>query len=151
MDSSVARRRGEERSPTSPQESGAAVPLKETHNSKVDLSPLRCCRTRQKPGCCCDPCGSAVIQLMAAARAGRGLAFFTFRDEKLEHGLRQAYRLLRTKGTTVGECSAQGPTSEAGRQPMMSDLSPLRRATVRPPGGLLRHPANIRHLPAAPV
>ncbi|CAG05369.1 unnamed protein product, partial [Tetraodon nigroviridis] len=50
-----------------------------------------------------DPQLKAVIQLMAAARAGRGLAFFTFKDEKLEHGLRQAYRLLRTKGTTVGE------------------------------------------------
>ncbi|TNM92080.1 hypothetical protein fugu_019092 [Takifugu bimaculatus] len=45
----------------------------------------------------------AMIQLMAAARARRGLAFFTFSDEVLEHGLKQTYSLLRKKGTTVGE------------------------------------------------
>lgn len=50
---------------------------------------------------------------MAAARARRGLAFFTFSDEVLEHGLKQTYSLLRKKGTTVGECSAQGFTCGA--------------------------------------
>lgn len=51
---------------------------------------------------------------MAAARAGRGLAFFTFGDDELEQGLKQTYSLLREKGTTVGECSAQGFTRGAG-------------------------------------
>lgn len=46
---------------------------------------------------------SALIQLMAAAKAKRGLAFFTFSDKELERGLKQTYSLLRTKGTTVGE------------------------------------------------
>ncbi len=40
---------------------------------------------------------------MAAARAKRGLAFFTFKDEKLTEDLQQMYHLLVTEGTTVGE------------------------------------------------
>ncbi|XP_022625279.1 poly(ADP-ribose) glycohydrolase-like [Seriola dumerili] len=48
-----------------------------------------------------DPQLKALIQLMAAARARRGLAFFTFGDEKLKHGLEQIYHLLVTEGITV--------------------------------------------------
>ncbi|XP_071321510.1 poly(ADP-ribose) glycohydrolase isoform X5 [Trachinotus anak] len=48
-----------------------------------------------------DPQLKAVIQLMAAAKARRGLAFFTFGDEKLKQGLEQIYHLLVTEGTTV--------------------------------------------------
>ncbi|XP_035847658.1 poly(ADP-ribose) glycohydrolase isoform X2 [Sander lucioperca] len=48
-----------------------------------------------------DPQLKAVIQLMAAARAKRGLAFFTFNDEKLKQGLQQTHHLLVTQGTTV--------------------------------------------------
>lgn len=44
---------------------------------------------------------------MAAAKAERGLAFFTFKDEKLQRGLDMTYRLLVRRGTTVGECSAE--------------------------------------------
>lgn len=40
---------------------------------------------------------------MAAAKARRGLAFFTFGDEQLKRDLEQIYCLLRTEGTTVGE------------------------------------------------
>ncbi|XP_063744937.1 poly(ADP-ribose) glycohydrolase isoform X2 [Eleginops maclovinus] len=43
----------------------------------------------------------AVIQLMAAAQAKRGLAFFTFEDENLKQGLQQTYHLLVREGTTV--------------------------------------------------
>ncbi|KAK5901052.1 hypothetical protein CgunFtcFv8_025960 [Champsocephalus gunnari] len=43
----------------------------------------------------------AVIQLMAAAQAKRGLAFFTFEDESLKQGLQQTYHLLVTERTTV--------------------------------------------------
>ncbi|XP_034752003.1 poly(ADP-ribose) glycohydrolase [Etheostoma cragini] len=50
-----------------------------------------------------DPHLKAVVQLMAAAKAKRGLAFFTFDDEKLKQGLQQTYRLLVTRGTTVGQ------------------------------------------------
>lgn len=46
---------------------------------------------------------AALIQLMAAARARRGLAFFTFGDEELRRGLQQIYGLLVTEETTVGE------------------------------------------------
>lgn len=115
-----------ERSPTSQQESGAAAPLMETHNSKVGLyrHQLDKRKHRSKLSSCYDPCGSAVIQMMAAAKARRGLAFFTFQDEKLERALRQSYRLLRMKGTTVGECSAQGSTAEAAPHPMTSERSP---------------------------
>ncbi|XP_004074659.2 poly(ADP-ribose) glycohydrolase isoform X2 [Oryzias latipes] len=49
-----------------------------------------------------DPQLKAVIQLMAAAKAGRGLAFFTFKDQKLESELRDVYHLLVSKGCTVG-------------------------------------------------
>ncbi|XP_069557268.1 poly(ADP-ribose) glycohydrolase [Brachyistius frenatus] len=45
----------------------------------------------------------AVIQLMAAAKAGRGLAFFTFTDVRLERSLEQIYHLLVTEGITVGK------------------------------------------------
>ncbi|TKS85032.1 Poly(ADP-ribose) glycohydrolase [Collichthys lucidus] len=43
----------------------------------------------------------AVIQLMAAAKAKRGLAFFTFDDEKLTRDLEQVYSLLVKEETTV--------------------------------------------------
>lgn len=42
---------------------------------------------------------------MAAAKAKRGLAFFTFDDEKLTRDLEQVYSLLVKEGTTVSECS----------------------------------------------
>lgn len=45
----------------------------------------------------------AVIQMMAAARARRGLAFFTFMDETLKEELGQIYQLLVTEGVTVGK------------------------------------------------
>lgn len=126
--------RDTERSPTSPQESGAAVPLTETHNSKVSLSPSEeqlDIKTRWKLSCFCDPCCSAVIQLMAAAKARRGLAFFTFKDESLEYGLQQSYRLLRTEGTTVGECSAQRLTSQAESHLIMFEIThPQRNCTT---------------------
>ncbi|XP_077944811.1 poly(ADP-ribose) glycohydrolase [Gasterosteus aculeatus] len=48
-----------------------------------------------------DPQLKATIQLMAAAAAGRGLAFFTFRDEELELGLRRTHHLLVEEGVTV--------------------------------------------------
>ncbi|XP_037548526.1 poly(ADP-ribose) glycohydrolase-like [Nematolebias whitei] len=48
-----------------------------------------------------DPQLKAVIQLMAAARARRGLAFFTFGDEELRRGLQQIYGLLVTEETTI--------------------------------------------------
>nr|XP_046231778.1 poly(ADP-ribose) glycohydrolase [Scatophagus argus] len=50
-----------------------------------------------------DPQLKAVIQLMAAAKAKRGLAFFTFKDEHLKQGLQQIHHLLVTGGTTVGK------------------------------------------------
>lgn len=46
---------------------------------------------------------SALIQLMATARAGRGLAFFTFGDTELSIELHQIYGLLVTEKTAVGE------------------------------------------------
>lgn len=49
------------------------------------------------------PSCPAVIQLMAAANAKRGLAFFTFDDEQLQQSLQRTYNLLVTEGTTVGE------------------------------------------------
>lgn len=70
---------------------------------------------------------SAVIQLMAAAKARRGLAFFTFKDETLEHGLKQAYRLLRMKGTTVGGCSARRLASPAQSHLLMFELTHSQR------------------------
>ncbi|XP_044030996.1 poly(ADP-ribose) glycohydrolase isoform X2 [Siniperca chuatsi] len=48
-----------------------------------------------------DPQLKAVIQLMAAAKAKRGLAFFSFKDEKLKQDLQQTYHLLVTEQTTV--------------------------------------------------
>ncbi|XP_044000810.1 poly(ADP-ribose) glycohydrolase isoform X1 [Gambusia affinis] len=50
-----------------------------------------------------DPELKAVIQLMAAAKARRGLAFFTFGDHDLCRRLQQTYRLLVTQKTTVGQ------------------------------------------------
>ena len=58
---------------------------------------------RHVPWVC--PFCSAVIQLMAAAKAKRGLAFFTFEDEMLKLGLQQTHHLLVIEGTTVGEFS----------------------------------------------
>nr|XP_020514685.1 poly(ADP-ribose) glycohydrolase-like isoform X1 [Labrus bergylta] len=49
-----------------------------------------------------DPQLKAVIQLMAAARARRGLAFFTFHDDKLKRDLTQIHNLLVKERTTVG-------------------------------------------------
>ncbi|KAM8744088.1 poly(ADP-ribose) glycohydrolase [Acanthopagrus schlegelii] len=50
-----------------------------------------------------DPQLKAVIQLMAAAKARRGLAFFTFGDYLLKHDLEQIHHLLVKEGTTVGK------------------------------------------------
>ncbi|XP_029940493.1 poly(ADP-ribose) glycohydrolase-like [Salarias fasciatus] len=50
-----------------------------------------------------DPQLKAVIQLMAAAKAGRGLAFFTFQDKLLERQLQGMHHLLVTSGITVGK------------------------------------------------
>ncbi|XP_032367035.1 poly(ADP-ribose) glycohydrolase [Etheostoma spectabile] len=66
-----------------------------------------------------DPHLKAVVQLMAAAKAKRGLAFFTFEDETLKQRLQQTHRLLVTRGTTVGKlfglledyCSVQQASS----------------------------------------
>ncbi|XP_068429916.1 poly(ADP-ribose) glycohydrolase isoform X2 [Clinocottus analis] len=49
-----------------------------------------------------DPQLKAVIQLMAAAAARRGVAFFTFHDEELKQGLQSMHSLLTDEGTTVG-------------------------------------------------
>lgn len=49
-----------------------------------------------------DPQLKAVIQLMAAAKARRGLAFFTFQDEDLKRGLERTYHQLVSDGATVG-------------------------------------------------
>lgn len=43
--------------------------------------------------------------MMAAARARRGLAFFTFMDKNLKDELEIIHKLLVTKGITVGERS----------------------------------------------
>uniref|UniRef100_A0A3Q0S3X3 poly(ADP-ribose) glycohydrolase n=1 Tax=Amphilophus citrinellus TaxID=61819 RepID=A0A3Q0S3X3_AMPCI len=50
-----------------------------------------------------DPQLKAVIQLMAAAKAKRGLAFFTFMDKHLEQNLEQIYHLMVTEKVTVGK------------------------------------------------
>lgn len=42
---------------------------------------------------------------MAAAKAKRGLAFFTFGDENLKQRLQHIYDLMFAEGITVGECS----------------------------------------------
>lgn len=41
--------------------------------------------------------------MMAAARARRGLAFFTFMDETLKEELEQIHQLLVIEGVTVGK------------------------------------------------
>ncbi|KAG7233271.1 hypothetical protein INR49_007281 [Caranx melampygus] len=48
-----------------------------------------------------DPQLKALIQLMAAAKAKRGVVFFTFGDEVLMEQLEQIYHLLVTEGITV--------------------------------------------------
>ncbi|XP_029565883.1 poly(ADP-ribose) glycohydrolase-like isoform X1 [Salmo trutta] len=50
-----------------------------------------------------DPKLKALIQLMAAARAKRGVAFFTFNNLSLERELQNMHHLLVTHRTTVGE------------------------------------------------
>ncbi|KAF7658481.1 hypothetical protein LDENG_00011800 [Lucifuga dentata] len=50
-----------------------------------------------------DPQLKAVIQLMAAAMAKKGMAFFTFGDEKLKESLQQIHQLLTTQRVTVGK------------------------------------------------
>lgn len=50
-----------------------------------------------------DPELKALIQLMAAGKARRGLAFFTFRDETLKRNLEQIYTLLVKREITVGQ------------------------------------------------
>lgn len=50
-----------------------------------------------------DPQLKALIQLMAAAKAKRGMALFTFGDEKLEKDLQQTYSLLVQNEVTVGK------------------------------------------------
>ncbi|XP_005739157.1 poly(ADP-ribose) glycohydrolase [Pundamilia nyererei] len=49
-----------------------------------------------------DPQLKALIQLMAAAKAKRGLAFFTFGDENLKQHLQRIYELMFAEGITVG-------------------------------------------------
>ncbi|XP_063336297.1 poly(ADP-ribose) glycohydrolase [Pelmatolapia mariae] len=49
-----------------------------------------------------DPQLKALIQLMAAAKAKRGLAFFTFGDEYLKQRLQHIYDLMFAEGITVG-------------------------------------------------
>ncbi|XP_029371475.1 poly(ADP-ribose) glycohydrolase [Echeneis naucrates] len=48
-----------------------------------------------------DPQLKALIQLMAAAKAKRGLAFFTFGDEDLQQDLERIHHLLVSEGVTV--------------------------------------------------
>lgn len=50
-----------------------------------------------------DPQLKALIQLMAAAKAKRGMALFTFGDKKLEEDLQQTYSVLVQKEVTVGK------------------------------------------------
>ncbi|XP_042372934.1 poly(ADP-ribose) glycohydrolase-like, partial [Plectropomus leopardus] len=87
-----------------------------------------------------DPQLKAVIQLMAAAKARRGLAFFTFQDEQLKRSLQQTHRLLVTEGTTVEKlyglledyCAAQ---QASGGEHV--DLFEFIRNTIRPSRSLL--------------
>uniref|UniRef100_A0A8C7NQJ6 poly(ADP-ribose) glycohydrolase n=2 Tax=Oncorhynchus mykiss TaxID=8022 RepID=A0A8C7NQJ6_ONCMY len=50
-----------------------------------------------------DPKLKALVQLMSAARAKRGVAFFTFNNLILERELQDMHHLLVTHRTTVGE------------------------------------------------
>uniref|UniRef100_A0A8C7LH14 poly(ADP-ribose) glycohydrolase n=2 Tax=Oncorhynchus kisutch TaxID=8019 RepID=A0A8C7LH14_ONCKI len=50
-----------------------------------------------------DPKLKALVQLMAAARAKRGVSFFTFNNFILERELQDMHHLLDTHRTTVGE------------------------------------------------
>ncbi|XP_061590006.1 poly(ADP-ribose) glycohydrolase isoform X2 [Cololabis saira] len=74
----------------------------------------------------------AVIQLMAAAKAGRGLAFFTFGDDALERGLKQIYHLLVTERTTVDQLYGhlEDFCAQRERSPSM-DLFQFIRKTIR--------------------
>ncbi|KAL0965189.1 hypothetical protein UPYG_G00277940 [Umbra pygmaea] len=49
-----------------------------------------------------DPQLKALIQLMAAAKVKRGVAFFTFNNTRLENDLRKMHHLLVTLKTSVG-------------------------------------------------
>lgn len=49
-----------------------------------------------------DPQLKALIQLMAVAEAQRGMAMFTFKDERLEKGLQQMFCLLVKRKISVG-------------------------------------------------
>ncbi|XP_051269085.1 poly(ADP-ribose) glycohydrolase [Dicentrarchus labrax] len=80
-----------------------------------------------------DPQLKAVIQLMAAAKAKRGLAYFTFKDEELKQGLEQIHRLLVTSDTTVGKlfhiledfCAVQ--STSASREDLFKFISSIVR------------------------
>lgn len=104
-------------SPTSPRASGAVELSTETHNSKVPTSIHQYTdwSLQIKPQTCLDLSSSssrsAVIQLMAAARAKRGMAFFTFGDDLLKRDLERIHHLLLKEATTVGECSGQNDGS----------------------------------------
>lgn len=50
-----------------------------------------------------DPQLKALIQLMAVAEAQRGMAMFTFKDERLQKGLQQMFCLLVKRKISVGE------------------------------------------------
>ncbi|XP_017287764.1 poly(ADP-ribose) glycohydrolase [Kryptolebias marmoratus] len=87
-----------------------------------------------------DPQLKAVIQLMAAAKAKRGLAFFTFGDEELKRGLEQIYHLLVTEKTTVGKLYEVLEDYCAVLQEARGthvDLFEFIRGTIRPSRSLL--------------
>lgn len=86
---------------TLPPASGAVAPSTETHSSKV-RSPLGS-QQHQSHDDLVDSVCAALIQLMAAAKANRGLAFFTFGDEKVKHDVEEMYNLLCAEDATVGE------------------------------------------------
>lgn len=106
---------------TSPRASGAVELSTETHNSKVPTSIHQYFdwSLQIKPQTCLDLSSSssrsAVIQLMAAARAKRGLAFFTFGDDLLKRDLERIHHLLLKEATTVGECSGRNGGSRVAR------------------------------------
>ncbi|XP_029299989.1 poly(ADP-ribose) glycohydrolase isoform X2 [Cottoperca gobio] len=77
-----------------------------------------------------DPELKAVIQLMAAANAKRGLVFFTFQDEKLKQDLEQMYHLLVTEGTTVEKLYRHLEDYCASRS--YGDLFEFLRNAIRP-------------------
>ncbi|XP_026210030.1 poly(ADP-ribose) glycohydrolase [Anabas testudineus] len=87
-----------------------------------------------------DPQLKALVQLMAAAKAKRGLAFFTFMDDKLKCDLEQMYSLLVREEVTVEKlyehvenyCDEQ--RSHRGSH---VDLFEFIRKTLRPSKSLL--------------